>query len=72
MTELESLGTDIFSYFGLGCRNVSKIYIPEGYDLIRSGKELGIICRYVSSTSKYANNYDFNKAVYLVNKETFL
>ena len=31
--ELEGLGTDIFSYFGLGCRNVSKIYIPKGYDL---------------------------------------
>ena len=31
--ELRSLGDDIFSYFGLGCRNVSKIYLPEGYDL---------------------------------------
>ena len=31
--ELSGLGTDVFSYFGLGCRNVSKIYLPEGYDI---------------------------------------
>ena len=36
--ELESLGSDIFLYFGLGCRNVSKIFIPEGYDLQISGQ----------------------------------
>jgi hypothetical protein len=69
-SELESLGTDIFSYFGLGCRNVSKIYVPKGYDfsgMIRSWDAFaGMI-----SHSKYANNYDFNKAVYIVNKETF-
>jgi hypothetical protein len=68
--ELEALGTDIFSYFGLGCRNVSKVYFPKGYDLTK-------LCgcwsnfRGVITHSKYANNYDFNKAVYLVNKETF-
>ena len=33
MMNLKDLGKDIFSYFGLGCRNVSKIYLPEGYDL---------------------------------------
>ncbi len=68
--ELKGLGIDIFSYFGLGCRNVSKIYIPEGYDLSTleahwSDYE-GIICH-----PKYSNNYDFNKAVYIVNKEKF-
>jgi hypothetical protein len=68
--ELEDLGTDIFSYFGLGCRNVSKIYIPKGYDL---SAILGHWDKYseVIKHSKYANNYDFNKAVYLVNKEAF-
>ncbi len=68
--QLEALGTDIFSYFGLGCRNVSKIYLPEGYDLSvfnRSWKSFSdCICH-----QKYANNYDFNKAVYIVNKEKF-
>jgi len=69
-SELGDMGTDIFSYFGLGCRNVSKIYIPKGYDLSGMVKNwdgfAGII-----SHSKYASNYDFNKAVYLVNKENF-
>jgi hypothetical protein len=68
--EIEALGTDIFSYFGLGCRNVSKIFIPEGYEinnlLTRWDSFSGVILN-----SKYANNYDFNKAVYLVNKEFF-
>jgi hypothetical protein len=68
--DLEALGTDIFSYFGLGCRNVSKIYLPEGFNL-------AILDKYWKSFSgcishqKYANNYDFNKAVYIVNKENF-
>jgi hypothetical protein len=68
--ELESLGIDIFSYFGLGCRNVSKIYIPEGYDLKSILLHWGAF-KEVISNSKYANNYDFNKAVYLVNKDVF-
>jgi Acyl-CoA reductase (LuxC). len=68
--ELESLGTDIFSNFGLGCRNVSKIYLPEGYDIFTL---LNLWDNFsgVRSNIKYANNYDFNKAVYLVNKEAF-
>jgi len=69
-SELRDLGNDIFSYFGLGCRNVSKIYIPEGYELSLMTKNWehysGII-----SNIKYANNYDFNKAVFIVNREKF-
>ena len=68
--ELENLGLDIFSYFGLGCRNVSKVLLPEGYDLDNLIKNWqgfsGII-----NHSKYANNYDFNKAIWIVNKEKF-
>ena len=69
--ELEDLGSDIFSYFGLGCRNVSKIYLPEGYDVHTMIKNW---TRYsgVIMHSKYANNYDYNMAIYLVNKEKFL
>lgn len=69
--ELKELGKDIFSYFGLGCRNVSKLYLPAGYELHNLINNLdgfsGII-----NHNKYANNYDFSKAVYLVNKEQFL
>jgi hypothetical protein len=69
--ELKELGKDIFYYFGLGCRSVSKIYLPDGYEMHNLIKNLegfsGII-----NHNKYANNYDFSKAVYLVNREQFL
>jgi hypothetical protein len=68
--ELKALGTDIFSYFGLGCRNVSKIYIPKGYDLSSLPDHWKNFSDVISHP-KYANNYDFNKAVYIVNKEAF-
>ena len=64
--EIAALGHDIFDYFGLGCRNVSKLYIPQDYDIkhffepIESFK--GIINHF-----KYNNNYDYNKSIYLVN-----
>ncbi len=69
--ELTALGKDIYSYFGLGCRNVSKIYVPQGYD-IRALFPLWE--SYVSLTDhhKYKNNYDYNKSIYLVNKEPHL
>ncbi len=68
--ELRALGDDIFSYFGLGCRNVSKIFLPEGYDLSNLTQNWGTFASIINH-EKYANNYDFNKAVYLVNKEVF-
>ena len=68
--ELYDLGTDVFSYFGLGCRSVSKLYLPEGYDL---SKITGNWDRFsgLISHKKYANNYDYSKAVFIVNKEKF-
>ena len=68
--EIEALGTDVFSYFGLGCRNISKIYVPRGYDIREIRTNWKNFSRVITH-SKYANNYDFNKAVWLVNKETF-
>lgn len=68
--ELEALGTDIFSYFGLGCRSVSKIFIPEGYDLSALTAAWGKFSD-LGRHSKYANNYDYNKAVSLVNRQKF-
>lgn len=69
-TELELLGDDILSYFGLGCRNVSRVHIPEGYDIMRMiacWDKFEGICRH----HKYAVNYDHNKAVMIVNREPF-
>jgi hypothetical protein len=69
-SQIEALGEDVFSYFGLGCRNVSKIFLPKGYDITKLERNWKSFsgCR---THSKYANNYDFNKAVYLVNREKF-
>jgi hypothetical protein len=68
---LVKLGEDIFRYFGLGCRNVSKIYIPKDYDLDRLFKAFygysGVI-----DNKKYGNNYDYNRAVLMMEKEDFL
>jgi hypothetical protein len=69
--ELATLGMDVFSYFGLGCRNVSKIYTPEDFDfskLIKSWQHY----RNVSMHHKYANNYDYQKAILLTNQQPFL
>ena len=68
--DLENLGKDVFSYFGLGCRNVSKIYVPAGYDLAAVTKHWQGYSDLISNV-KYANNYDFHKAVYMVNREEF-
>jgi len=69
--EIEALGLDIFSYFGLGCRNVSKIYLPEGYDPMELASKWSIFSGLIKHR-KYANNLDFNKAVFIVNREKFL
>ncbi|SHL89231.1 acyl-CoA reductase [Flavobacterium saccharophilum] len=63
--ELEALGEDIFRYFGLGCRNVSKIFVPKGYSF---DTFFEAIFKYqdVIHYEKYANNYDYNKAVFLM------
>lgn len=68
--ELEALGRDIFSYFGLGCRNVSKIYIPEGYSFAMLPEHWNAFSTCINH-SGYANNYDYNKAIYLVNRQKF-
>jgi hypothetical protein len=68
--ELKELGKDIFSYFGLGCRNVSKIWLPSGYELTELTHHWDSFGNLVYHKG-YANNYDFNKAVYIVNKNKF-
>ncbi len=68
--ELKSLGKDIFEYFGLGCRNVSKIYVPEGYNFEPLLEALHTYNKIVLNT-KYKNNFDYNYAVYMLNKVPF-
>ena len=69
--ELAALGEDIFRYFGLGCRNVSKLYVPEGYDfepLLESLHEY----RQIVLHGKYKNNFDYNTAIAMLNKTAYL
>lgn len=63
--ELIALGEDIFRYFGLGCRNVSKLFVPKGYSF-DSFFEAIFEYQDVIHYEKYANNYDYNKAVFLM------
>lgn len=65
--ELYTLGRDIFTYFGLGCRNVSKIYVPRGYDfnpLLEALHEY----REIIHHDKYKNNFDYNFTLFILNK----
>lgn len=63
--ELNGLADDIFKYFGLGCRSVSKLFVPENYNFDKLFKA---VYKYkdIINNAKYANNYDYNKAVYLM------
>lgn len=64
--ELEALADDVMLYFGLGCRNVTKVFVPEGYDfgpLLTALKKYA----YLADHHKYKNNYDYNLALYLLN-----
>ncbi len=69
--QLFDLGKDIFQYFGLGCRNVSHLMIPADYDLNRFFEAI-VDHSEVINNNKYGNNYDYNKAVYLMNKAELL
>lgn len=69
--ELAALADDIFTYYGLGCRNVTKIFLPKGYDLDQLFKAF-FPYQEIINHNKYANNYDYNKAIYLLNKVDLL
>ena len=70
-SELQALGSDVFRYYGLGCRSVTKLMLPRGFDLDRlfgAWVDWG----FVAQNNKYANNYDYHKAVWLLNQEQLL
>ena len=68
---VQAVGEDIFTYFGMGCRNVTKIYVPETYDLKRL---LGVLDSFLplSQHHKYGNNVDYYRTIYLMNQVDFL
>lgn len=69
--DFRNLGKDIFQYFGLGCRNVSKLYVRDEKSLIEF---LDAIAEFkdVANNHKYHNNYEYNKSIYLVNNDPHL
>ncbi|OJW85331.1 MAG: acyl-CoA reductase [Bacteroidetes bacterium 46-16] len=68
--DFEGLAKDVFTYFGLGCRNVSQLCVPENYDF---DPLLAFLERYdsVINHHKYKNNYDYYLAIYLLNKTPY-
>ncbi len=69
--DLETLGIDIFRYFGLGCRNVSKLYVPQDYDFTLF-LEATYAFKEVVLHDKYKNNFDYNYTLYILNKVAHL
>ncbi|WP_460219001.1 acyl-CoA reductase [Psychroserpens sp. MEBiC05023] len=65
--ELKALSEDIFRYYGLGCRNVSKLFVPKTYNFDNFFKAMYEWNPIINQT-KYANNYDYNKTVYLMSE----
>ena len=65
--QLEALSNDIFRYYGLGCRSVSKLFVPKAYNF---DAFFNAVYKWhpVIDEAKYANNYDYNKAVYLMSE----
>lgn len=69
--ELSKLADDVYLYFGLGCRNVTKLYVPEGYDFIPLLNAFNKY-DYLINHNKYKNNYDYNLAVHILNNKYYM
>ena len=70
--EIEGLAKDLFTYYGLGCRNVSKLLVTGNFD---PQKLIGAIIKkseFLKNNAKYQNNIDYNKSIYIINKVPFL
>ncbi|HEX9513788.1 MAG TPA: acyl-CoA reductase [Puia sp.] len=69
--ELEGLAEDVYLYFGLGCRNVTKLYVPENYDfvpLLDAFRKYD----YLADYAKYKHNYDYQLTILLLNKKYYM
>ncbi len=71
VSELQSLADDVYQYFGLGCRNVTKIFVPKNYDflpLLEAFKKYN----YLFDHNKYRNNYDYQLALLMLNRKYYM
>ena len=69
--QLDALADDVYLYFGLGCRNVTKIYVPKAYNFERLLERFRKY-NYLFDYQKYKNNYDYHLAVHLLNKKYYM
>lgn len=69
--ELESLADDVYLFFGLGCRNVTKIYVPTGYNFQPLLSALSKY-NYLTDHHKYKNNYDYNLTIHVLNHRFYM
>lgn len=69
--DLENLSADIHQYFGLGCRNVTKIFVPEGYDFVPLLQSFQAY-KYFADHHKYRNNYDYNLSLHILNNQFYM
>jgi hypothetical protein len=69
--DLDKLRLDVFLYFGLGCRNVSKLFVKD-VETLHHFLDAMEKYKWVASNHKYVNNYDYNKSIYLINRESHL
>jgi len=70
-SDLHELGRDVFSYFGMGCRNVAKLYVPQGYDFVPLLEALHEF-RDIVLHNKYKNNFDYHFAMHVLNKVEYM
>ncbi|WP_235295989.1 acyl-CoA reductase [Portibacter marinus] len=70
--EMQALGRDVFTYFGLGCRNVSKLYLSSSVNKVDLMEQLHEDYNYLIHHNKYKNNFDYNHAIYLLNGDDFM
>lgn len=70
-TDLGKLADDVHEYFGMGCRNITKIYVPKDYDFLPL---LNVFRKYnqFAEHNKYKNNYDYQLAVLIINKQFYM
>jgi len=69
--ELDKLADDVYQYFGLGCRSITKLYVPDGYNfipLLTAFRKYN----YLADHHKYKNNYDYNLSIHLLNKKYYM
>jgi hypothetical protein len=69
--ELEGLADDVYQYFGLGCRNVTQLYVPENYDflpLLTAFRKYD----YLADLARYKHNYDYQLTLLILNKKLYL